>query len=241
MAATLICVDGLGGHPETTFGCLKKTLEQMGHKVVLIDTPGVRTHEDRVQLILDEYTLQHGGDIFLVGQSAGGSAVRIAAERLEKLGKCLTGIIQLSPAMPFGIVFMTWPLARVMKGRLWELFLGRSISTTMREYKTLVSPLSQEVEYEIVTSRQPVPGLEGRTLAFNPPRFVGYSFPTLHIFGSEDRWIAPRAQHILSKRLRKRSKTISYEVAGAGHLTLMSEKRNKIFALIQEWIGARSS
>ena len=236
--STVICVDGLGGHPEVTFGYLKKVLNKGGHTVVLPSTFHVHSHEDRVHLALRAFDMCDDTSIFLLGQSAGGSAVRIAAERLSKVGRHLSGVIQLSPAMPFGILFMTPTLLRAIGKRWHELLRGEKIIPTREEYAALVSPLQREIQDRIVSWRQPISGKEARTLALAPPRFDGYTFPTLHIFGDQDKWIAPSAQFKLSKKLGKRSKVSVHEIKGAGHLTLASEKKEGVARIIQEWIKA---
>ncbi|MCW9054692.1 MAG: alpha/beta hydrolase [Candidatus Pacebacteria bacterium] len=232
-------MDGLAGHPETTFKGLKDTLESDGHHVVLVDTATVRTHEDRVQLVLDAYHANKPQTIFLVGFSAGGSAVRIAAERLERAGEDVAGVVLLAPAMPAFIPFATKELVKVMKDRVADIILGRTFLLSEREYQTLASPIHQDKMNEIVKSGREVSGVEARRLAFCPPRFVGYSYPTLHMWGSKDRWIAPHAQHRFGAKLRKRSSATvtSYEVSESGHYVLASEKRGEVVEGIQRWIS----
>lgn len=240
--ATIICMDGLGGHPDTTFGSLRNVLESDGHKVVIIDTSSVVSHEDRVKLILEAYNNLGGNrDLFLLGQSAGGSAVRITAEKLENMGKLLGGVILLSPAMPFGVWFVTLSLMKVMLANLREFLFGQTVTITEIEHLTLVEPIAIKASPELITKRQPISCIEGRELAFYPPKFVGYKFPTLHIFGEKDAWISPRAQRVFSKMLRRSSTTVSSEILGAGHLTLASEKSGDVVRTIQEWIVAMSS
>ncbi|MFA6339100.1 MAG: alpha/beta hydrolase [Candidatus Paceibacterota bacterium] len=243
--AKIIYVGGLGHHPETTFKPIKDRLEQEGHEVIILDTSHINTHEDRVQLVLKEYDKYYigahiGVDVFLLGQSAGGSAVRIAAERLEKEGKPLAGVILLSPAMPFGIFFMTLPLWNIMKKRWAEILFGKVINPTEEEFETLLAPLAKEGRAETLASRRSISGIESRTLAFNSPRFVGYKFPTLHIFGDCDKWIAPSAQRKLSKKLRIRSDVCTREVEGTGHITFTSRKGDRVVSLIVGWIKVRS-
>lgn len=234
--ATIICVDGLGGHPNTTFENLW-ALEGDGHKVVVVDTTSVRTHKDRVQLVLDEcHKHSDEAKIVLLGQSAGGSAVRIAAERLEKEGERLSGVILLSPAMPFGIWFMTWTLFHVMRRYLRELVTGQDTILSEADYKALISPVPAEIGDRFFASSLPIPGKEARELAFCPPGFEGSEFPTLHIFGKEDKWIAPSAQRSLAKKLCRMSAVKTVEVQGAGHLTLSSNS-NEVVKIIKDWIN----
>lgn len=241
---TVICIDGLAGHPETTFNSLKRYLMVYGYNVLVpnIDETNVITHSDRVSLVLNEYKKHNKIEsdfIFLVGQSAGGSAVRIAAEKIEKEGLKVTGVILLSPAMPRGIFFMTKCLFKVMKKRLLDLFLGRVIKTTESEYSSLVEPVQRDIK-DSIKNRRPIQGIEGRELAFFPPKFIGYSFPTLHIFGSSDNWISPKAQKNFQTLLSKKGKVFSKEIDGVGHLVLSSNKKEEVELMIQKWIESLS-
>lgn len=234
--ATIICVDGLAGDPVTTFGVLKKRLQADGHNVVILETSAVYQHEDRVHLALDAYESHRGDEVFLVGQSAGGSAVRIAAERLEKEEKHLAGVILLSPAMPRGIFFMTVPLLWVVLARFKALVVGEMVQPTEKEFYSLVAPLPEDVREDVIASRQPVSGVEARTLAVWPPKFVGYKFPTLHIWGDQDMWVSSSAQHKLSKKLLKAGYASANPIPGVGHLTLASDKQEEVMGLIERFI-----
>jgi len=236
--ATIICVDGLGGHPKTTFGFLKKELVRQGHEVILLDTSGVRSHQDRIQLVLNEY-YRHSGKVFFVGQSAGGGAVRVAAEWLSKKKSPVAGVIQLSPSVPRGILFMTAPLWSVMKKRLWDLIRGNLVKTTGEEYKTLVGYVAPELRDEVYESRTPISCVEARELALYPAKFQGYGFPTLHIYGDRDPWISPKAQGRLNLQMSKYSTVTTHVVKGGGHLTLASDSRIKMSISILHWIGSK--
>lgn len=244
--ATVICVDGLAGHPQTTFGSLKKRLEEDGHHVFLADTSSVVTHEGRVEIALNAYegySDYSPGKIFLVGQSAGGSAVRVAAEEIDAMearSPLLGGIVMLSPAVPRGILFMTKPLWQVIKKRWKELLFGLVVNPTEEEFESLVHPLPANARSSIIASRQPVSGVEARTLALWPPALQPYQYPTLHVYGDADTWIAPSAQGVFGKKLRK---VLGIEhlletkvVPGAGHLTLASDQGSEVIEHIALWI-----
>lgn len=239
--ATIICMDGLAGHPKTQFGTLKKVLEHRGHQVVLCDVKGIRTHEDRVQLVLEAFRICRDERIFLLGQSAGGSAVRIAAERLEKEGKSLSGVILLSPAMPSRILFATRPLLKIMLKRWRDFLFAESITLAEDEFETLVSPILETLRDEILASRQPISIPEARRLAFFPPRFVGSSFPVLLICGAKDKWIAPGAQIRLGRRFMEKSEVSMYTMKGAGHLVLASKGREAMMRIIQKWVSSQAN
>lgn len=235
--ALAILVDGLAGRPETTFGSLKDELEQGGHRVVLIDTSRVVTHEDRVQLVLNCYNNSMDEEVFFIGLSAGGSAVQVAAERIGK-SEHLEGAILLSPAMPRGVFFMTRPLGWLILARLKNLLMDTTIVPTAEEYEELVSPLPEELREEILGARQPISSKEAFILTVRPPKLGKYHCPTLLIYGSEDRWITPQSYWELFRRIRAQGQAINiHEVAGAGHLVLASHKRSEVIETILDWIA----
>jgi pimeloyl-ACP methyl ester carboxylesterase len=242
--ATVICADGLGGHPSTTFGELKNELEGLGHIVILLDVDGIKTHSERVERLITCYTQiwKQGELIYFIGQSAGGSAVRIAAEKIfsnPRLPRLLTGVCMLSPAIPRGIFFLTWTLFCRMSYRLSELLLGKMIEMGEDEYASLVLPIASDKYAEVVANRQAISGAEGRELAFYPPKLESNHFKTLHIYGTDDRWIAPSAQRKLSFWMsRNLGIPMSiFAVEGAGHLTLASNKRKEVIEKIVEWMS----
>ena len=236
-----ICMDGLGGLPAETFKLLKMRLEAKGHEVVLARIKGIRTHEDRVRRVMDLFlgrqtrAKEAGQKIFLVGQSAGGSAVRIAASRLKGQEE-LAGVILLSQAMPRGVWFMTVQLLRSMLGQIKNLLLAWTIHTSEAEYARLVEPLPADQRNDVIFSRQPLPGPESRELAFWAPMLQAYDCPTLYIWGDKDHWISVTAHRKLCGLLRQKCADVSHlEVPGSGHLTLASEKRDEVISLIMEW------
>lgn len=241
--ATIICMDGLGGRPEVTFHPLVSQLSAAGHKVVFAPIDSIRTHTDRVARVIQAFNKASEDPqekIFLVGQSAGGSAVRIAAERLTEMGRTaqLKGVIMLSPAMPMGILYMTKPLFKVMLGRFLDLILGRTIHATAEEYAQLVEPYVPDGKHDLVASRIPIPGPEARELALYPNRLRNYQVPTLVLYGDQDRWISPDAHRKLCGRLEQQSDldVTSQVVSGAGHLTLASHESDVALWKIQNWI-----
>jgi pimeloyl-ACP methyl ester carboxylesterase len=237
--ATIICVDGLGGHSATTFREVNAVFGKY-NRVMLVDTSEVITHDDRINLVIDTARQARvemkDEKIFLLGQSAGGSAVRIVAERLESEGFSLAGVILISSAMPRGILFMTSTLWNVMKKNIFSLLLGWNIDISNKEYEALTSPFSAEMRAEILFNRETIPGKESRELAFFPPKLKGYHAPTLLIWGAQDKWIAPKAQGKLCRQLQKTSKVQTFEVKRAGHLPLASCERLQVLHKIREWI-----
>lgn len=238
--AVVICMDGLGGHPNVTFGPLREALSKKGHKTVIVGIENIETHEDRVKKVLaafDKARREYPSErIVLVGQSAGGSAVRIAAERLSG-ENALAGVTMLSPAMPRFVWFATKQLFRVMSGRLLDIILGRTLYSEPWEFEALVSPLPADLRKTVISNRQPVPGKEARTLALFPPRFRGYRFPTLLVHGERDQWVAPRAQEALASMLEKSGSKVTHVVVrNSGHITLASVNRQEVAASIALWI-----
>jgi pimeloyl-ACP methyl ester carboxylesterase len=243
--ATIICMDGLGGHPQTTFGRLKTYLEQSNHKVVLLPIEGIETHEDRISRILTEYYRQDNPKYtFLLGQSAGGGAARVVAATLDYSNLPLGGVILLSQSMPLGVSYLTLSLAKRIIWRLPSLLLGKTIETTSDEYLDLVNPLSPELFEQswfadIVSTRQDFPGKEARELAFWPRKFREYSFPTLAIYGDHDQWVSPGGHRKVCRKLERSSKVTKFEVEGSGHLTLASNRRMEVMEKIRTWIEAQ--
>ena len=240
-------MDGLGGLPAQTFKLLKTILEAkdqaVRNEVILAQIEGIRTHEDRIQQVLELFRAvqdrakREGIKIFLVGQSAGGSAVRIAASRL-KGQKELAGVILLSQAMPRGIVFMTMPLAKAMWAKVRSVLFGEVIHTTEEQYGSLIEPIPVTEWADAVLNRQPLSGPESRDLAlwFNTPALQSYECPTLDIWGELDQWISATAHRKLYGLLRKLCRDVSYmEVPGSGHLTLASSQKYEVIRKIMEW------
>lgn len=236
-------MDGLGGNPDTTFRELRLRLENDGHRVVLARVEGIRTHEDRVKIVQSSFENMckfTSEGIFLVGFSAGGSAVRIASERIQNdsaYSKRLKGVALLSQAMPRGINYLTWPLVRTMFWRILHLIFGWDIDSTEAEYQRLIEPVGDDRRNEVVRNRTTIPGQEARTLAFWAPRFLGYSYPSLVIFGSQDRWVSTRAHRKIAALLRRVIALESYEVPDAGHLVLASSRRKEVIFAIKSWIA----
>ncbi len=236
--STFICMDGLGGQPETTFTFLKEMLEKDDHVVILVSVSGSEnwSHRDRIERVKKEISDCTDKNIFLIGQSAGGSAVQIAADETEKEIK---GVIAMSPALPRGYLYLTLPLLAIMLRwkNLWRILLGRVLSPTKREFESLASPLANSRRNRILESRQLIPGKEARELAFYPPKRTTPSSPTLIVFGEKDRWISPRALRKFAKQQKEASELVSVlEVKGSGHLTVSSQRRSEVVEQIKNLI-----
>ena len=237
--ALYIYMGGLADNPEATTQLLKEKLEITGHTFVSVKVDGIITHDNRIARVINmfnhQYLKQGHKQIILVGQSAGGSAVREAAKRLE--GHCaLKGVVMLSPAMPRGIFFLTWTLFKRMARRIDDLLLGCSMDLTVEEHTALISPMESKALKAAVEARVQVPGNEARELAFLPPTFKPYSAPTLIIYGTEDQWINPKAQEKLINLMRKSGMYVErFIVYGAGHITLGSPKQNQVIETILSW------
>jgi hypothetical protein len=197
--ATVICVDGVGGNPTFPFRELKWALEEIGHKVVLVDVNEISTHKDRVIRVLVAYykeRLKGEDEICFLGFSAGGSAVYTSASDLYEAEEKVHKVILISPAVPLQAIptFMTSMTPELRSGianNFLDLVLGREISITEKEYVDLMAPFEPEFADELLDNRQKIPGKEARRLAFFPYVFRGYDYPTLMIYGCCDRWISP--------------------------------------------------
>lgn len=244
--AIIICVDGIGGCPHVTFGELQSALGTQ-HAVVIADTSDVKTHNDRITRALRLYEracLDHNSEIYLAGQSAGGGAVRIVAEEIEKRDTAagyasrLTGVILLSPAVPRFVLYLTLPLLKLMLVRVLHLLFGWTMHSTEKEFGILTGPMPSSTKGRVISNRTAFPGKETRELAFFPRKLRGYRrFRTLHVYGTRDSWIAPSAQEKLGRLLQKSGANVTtIVVEGAGHITLASEKRYEVIEVIRQWI-----
>ena len=242
----IICMDGLGGHPELTFGELKHAFDIL-HHVVFADIEGIVTHEDRVQSVIRSFKAgqkmldkmnESDRRIILIGQSAGGSAVRVAAARLRD-DKSLSGIVTMSQAPSRHILYTTPELTKAMVGRSKDLLLGHNIDLTREEYSSFVMPMNGNLQ-KFVDGRQTVPGREARTLAsfFWAPKLERYDRPTLVIYPEKDQWIAPSAHRTMVRKMREHctSQLESFEVEGSGHITLASDRSQEVINKIKGWI-----
>ena len=180
--------------------------------------------------------------VILVGQSAGGGAVRRAAELLadKPLGEFLAGIVLLSPSMPLGIRFDTPTLRRLMLQRAWSLLTGNDMAPTESEYQALIEPVADTELPRVISGRRALPGRECRQLAFYPPRLGELKCPVLHLWGGEDQWINPAAQLTLADMIQRRSgvKVDTGIYTSSGHLLLASDYASFVIDRIIRWIEA---
>lgn len=245
--ATVIYVGGLGDCPSVAACSLQERLEKQGYSVIVPETAWIHDHDDRIYMTLHEYyrAVKGEGPVFLIGQSAGGSAVRVTAEVLHHEGSHrLAGVILLSPAMPRSVDLLwlrsSTPATQKLMKRHWrEILSGEMIDQTAVEFESRVAPLAPEVRDEVLASRQPVPGAEARTLALWPPKMGIYVYPTLHVWGSIDACIDPKAQATLSRKLQAMTNTEPHMIVGAGHSTLASAQREAVLGIIEDWIARR--
>jgi alpha-beta hydrolase superfamily lysophospholipase len=237
-------MDGLGGTPHVTFSYLSDRAEKEGHTVVYLPVNGITTHSDRVKRVVDgvEAFYKPEGKLFLVGQSAGGSAVRIACEDLG-IAKKVSGIILLSPAMPRGIPYMTWTLFFTMiKWRYaWKLLCGvGDIVMQQDDYMKLISPVRDELLNHVSSRISQISSKEIQELAFHPQEIQPIHVPTRIIYGKKDRVINPASFRKLAKQIGRASRThcTIFCFGEAGHLTLTSKGRRDVMNNILTWIDA---
>jgi alpha-beta hydrolase superfamily lysophospholipase len=238
----IICMDGLAGHPETTFESLLR-LEGSDYHIVLAPTDGINSHFDRVRnIVATNSCIQraHPQDpIFLLGQSAGASATHLAARQIAMEGNInVRGVVLLSPAVPSVWRFYTRPLAAVMLKYLLKLCSPKTIMLEEADYLKLISPLPDSIAKKLAANRQPIVTREARRLALCPPAFKTNCWKTFLGYGSADRWINPKAQEHFANRIRmKNFMGVTIKAAeGAGHLTLSSEKGSAMVEAICEWM-----
>ncbi len=239
-----ILMDGLAGSPAITFHELIGSLLDAGHIVHTPDVQDIRSHGDRIDealnassSLLSRQDKVKGEQIFLLGFSAGGSAIMSAAAYLSRLGIPLGGIILLSTAMPRWFWFMTPTLASKMTPRLLQMLSGQRINLRTKEYLDLVAPIDDRLVEYATQYLQPISGQEARQLAFHPPPFQIWNYPTLMIHGDNDKWVSTRSHRKLGKILSKRMGSLfeEMEVEGSGHHVLFSQRREDVFKKIVDW------
>ncbi len=236
---TFICMDGLGGDPKK-FSFLQEELERDGFAVVLVDVSDSINwnHRDRVNKILKAINDCTDSAIILVGQSAGGSAVQIAAAESSKE---ISGVIALSPALPRWHFFFTLTLLKMMLKwkNLWRVILGQPLMPTRDEYRSLISPFPKESAHELLKSIQPISGKESRELAFYPPKKAKVVCPTLIVFGTEDRWVSSRSLQKFAAAQENRFPDLvsMLKVKNSGHLPLFSERKKDVVISIKNWVS----
>lgn len=234
--ATIICVDGLSGNPRLTFFYLASALSVANHTVVFLpDLPylPVVSHSNRVEDIYRAFNRVKGdSSVFLIGQSAGGSAVLQATSRITD--SRLRGIVILSPAMPSGINYLTPTLFRIMFHNLYRLFGNKPFKLKDEELLALLHPVPDKYRDRIIRDQTEIHPREARRLAFFPPRLRPIGVPCLHLYGAQDRWISPSAQVRLSASLNRMcQKYRTIEVPDSGHMTLLNPATP---ILIMDWI-----
>lgn len=237
--------------------------------VVHVTTKDIKTHAQRVGRIKNAFNsalATRSDKVFIIGQSAGGSAARIAAEDIfendmqnrSKLG----GIVMLSPAMPSGIWFQTWTLFKTMLRYLPQMFgIGlhkRPHQSSRRknenldafwlardDHSALISPYKtvglQDYTGYALEDAEGIPAHEAWQLAFSPPGLRQIGCPVLHIWGDQDRWIDPGAQVKLNKKLSAlvpQGQLQTLVVSGAGHIVFYAgcDEARHVSDTICNWI-----
>jgi pimeloyl-ACP methyl ester carboxylesterase len=231
-------MDGLAGNPAITFAELSQVLARAGHSVELVSIRDIDIHEDRIGAVTNAFKkarrLMREEKIVLLGHSAGGSAVRIAAERLHDTPP--DGLIMLSPAMPRWIWFSTTTLAWMMLRRIRDMLFARRIRLSDAELLKLLGPVPGDMLPKVLGKQISIAGGEAKKLIFPDPLGV-VNCPVLHIWGGQDRWLAPRAQVALSRRMRERGTAVtSHVLNNCGHAILHSDARNELHRYILTWL-----
>lgn len=240
----VICCDGLtGAGPQ--FEPFKRYIEddlRSNIQVLIANTREIATHQDRIDRVLYEIArLDSGEDFILVGFSAGGSAVRVCAEKILKLRKDsarLKGLVLISPAMPRGILCFTPTLIKYMiKHSLPLLFSKGELRLTKQEILDLMSPASM-YEYSVVKDSIPISLPEANELAFRPPRLGNLeNLPILYLHGRNDRWVSPRAHAKFVAKLRKGKARVTDVRIESGHDMLYSTWASEAMIAIKCFIS----
>jgi pimeloyl-ACP methyl ester carboxylesterase len=234
-------MDGLAGNPAITFAELSQVLARAGHSVELVSIRDIDIHEDRIWAVKCSYQKARRSrpseSIVLLGYSAGGSAARILTERLSDTSITPPdGLIMLSPAMPRWIWYSTTTLAWMMLRRIMDILFARRIRLSDAELLKLLGPVPRDMLPKILGKQIPIAGGEARKLIFPDPLGV-VNCPVLHIWGDQDRWIRPKAQHSLCRKMRERGTAVtSHVLNNCGHGILHSDARNELHRYILTWL-----
>jgi pimeloyl-ACP methyl ester carboxylesterase len=163
---------------------------------------------------LRSHLAQEGRPVCIIGQSAGALAALIVASDSPAMVK---GVIAVSPAMPKGISPLSLPLLSVMWKYYHHMCMNHLIEVTAKDYTKLA--LNGVLEPKIILeSRDKISGLEANELATDSlqPRLGEIYVPVVHLYGTKDHWVSPRAQRKLSRLLG--NKSVSIAINDAGHL-----------------------
>lgn len=182
-----------------------------------------------------------GEEVLLIGNSAGALACLVVASKLKR-NKRLTGVIAVSPATPFGISPLGWPLVRVVWRYSFQMLFGRLINMRDKDYERIaLNGVPPDVRAELQRAKLQISGKEANKLAgklWPRPRLGKLRTNVIIVSGGADRWVSPKAHlelHDKLKRLTNSEVTGMSKWRGLGHLLVHSDKGDEIVQDAFEW------
>ena len=240
-ARAVLLLHGFGDTPQT-LRYLAEDLHAHGYTVRAPLLPGhgrtlrdfrASSAEQWVDAARDELRAlcARGGSVAIVGLSMGGAIASILAAEIADEGGDLPALVLMSPYLDASLV-----VRRVAR---WHHTLGlgttylvarggeRSVHDEVERAKTLSYRVTTpRLLHELVSLADRARDALGRIAA-----------PTLIIQSREDNRIAPEVAERAQAALGARQKRLVW-VEGCGHVITVDFGRERVFALVREWLGA---
>jgi pimeloyl-ACP methyl ester carboxylesterase len=200
-------------------------LNHQQYQYIPVSVTGNSGFDHRVRRLRSQLA-QEGRPVCIIGQSAGALAALMVASDSPAM---VRGVIAVSPAMPKGISPLSLSLMSVMWKYYHHMYMSHLIEVNPKDYTRLALNGVSKPEI-LLENRDKISGREAYELATDSlqPRLGEIYVPVVHVYGTKDRWVNPRAQRKLSQLLG--NKKISIAVGGAGHLPTHHHKGERVIA-----------
>lgn len=221
-----LLIGGLGDSIESLRPWMNAlVLNHQQYQYIPVDVTGNRGFDHRVKR-LRSHLAQEERPVCIIGQSAGALAALMVASDSPAMVK---GVIAVSPAMPKGISPFSLSLMSVMWKYYYHMYMDHVIHVAEKDYMKLALNGVSNPDI-LLANRQKISGREAYELATDSlqPRLGEIYVPLVHVYGTKDHWVNPRAQRKLSQLLG--NKKISIAVGGAGHLPAHHHKGERVVA-----------
>lgn len=229
MSTTVLGIGGLGDWAASLLPWEEKLDEtDTSYKFIDVEVTGKTGFSHRVEK-LEEAVLRKARPVRIIGQSAGALAALCVA---SKYPKKVTGVIAVSPVMPWGISPLGLPLLQIMWRYQIAMWKNELIKVSAEDYTKLV--LNGVVVYRnfLLDCRQEISGREATELStpWLQPKLGNVEVPVVYVYGDQDQWVSPRAHVQFASRLQRANPTKTYIVVakGVGHLPAHSHNRSFI-------------
>ena len=206
----------------------KTHLVYQGHRVLYLNaTPktGKATFMDRVKILYDAVEASTE-PVHIIGQSAGGLATLIVA---NKLPHKVRGVIAVSPAMPRGISPLGLPLLRIMWRYQIAMWRNKLINVETSDYTELALNGVVKDRKFFPDFRKPISGREATELStpWLQPKLGNIKVPVVYVYGNQDQWVSPRAHAEFARKLTQSNPTKTHVIVAKdmGHLPVHGHDR----------------